>query len=169
METFQQLLETSEVEFFLSTLADLPGSFPKNCLEQVFCKANLRVSASVKKDLRSRRYLRNFSEFQKCARLVSVVFGMQFTKEEMHGRLQSRDLRKLFGINVGNCRLLEISRRTSFWHTPVQVKGFLTELYNVEVSPITLLKIDSSREVLLAILKNCKTHRKYFWWSHFSV
>ena len=169
METFQQLLETSELESFLSTLADLPGSFPQNCLEQVFCKANLGASASVKKDLHSRRYLKNFSEFQKCARLVSVVFGMQFTKEELHGRLQSRHLRKLFGINVANCRFLEISRRTTFWHTPAQVKGFLTELYNVEVSPITLIKSYSSREALLAILKNCKTHRKYFRWSHFSV
>ena len=44
LETFQQLLETSEVEFFLSTLSDFPGSFPPNCLEQVFCKANLRAS-----------------------------------------------------------------------------------------------------------------------------
>ena len=44
LETFQQLLETSEVEFFLSTLADLPGSFPQNCLEQVFCKVNLGAS-----------------------------------------------------------------------------------------------------------------------------
>ena len=169
METFQQVLETSEVQSFLSTLADLPGSFPQNCLEQVVCKANLRAPVSVKKDLHSRRYLRNFSEFQKCARLVSVVFGMQFTKEEPHDRLQSGDLRKLFGVNVANGRFLEISRRTTFWNTPVQVKGFLTELYNVEISPITLLKSDSSREALLAILKNRKTHRKYFRWSQFWV
>ena len=154
---------------FLSTLADLPGSFPQNCLEQVFCKANLRVSASVKKDLHSWRYLRNFSEFQKCARLESVVFGMQFTKKELHYRHQSRHLRKLFGVNVANCRFLEISRRTTFWNTPVQVKGFLTELYNVEISPITLLISDSSRDALLAILENRKTHRKYFRWSQFSV
>ena len=33
----------------LSTLADLPGSFPQNCLQQVFYKTNLRASASVKK------------------------------------------------------------------------------------------------------------------------
>ena len=44
LETFQQLLETSEVEFFLSKLADLPGSFPQNYLEQVFCKSNLPAS-----------------------------------------------------------------------------------------------------------------------------
>ena len=136
METFQQLLETSELESFLSTLADLPGSFPQNCLEQVFCKANLRVSASVKKDLHSWRYLRNFSEFQKCARLESVVFGMQFTKKELHYRHQSRHLRKLFGVDAANCRFPEISRRTSFWNTPVQVIGFLTELCNVEISAI---------------------------------
>ena len=49
LETFQQLLETSEVESFLSALADVPGSFPQNCFEQVLCKANLRVPASVKK------------------------------------------------------------------------------------------------------------------------
>ena len=160
--TFQQLLETSEVESFLSALADLPGSFPQNGFEQVFCKVNLRASASIKKDLHSWRYLRNFSEFQKCARLESVVFGMQFTKKELHYRHQSRHLRKLFGVNVANCRFLEISRRTTFWNTPGQVKGFLTELYNVEISPITLLKSDSSREALLA-------HRKYFRWSQFSV
>ena len=154
---------------FLSTLTDLPGSFPQNCLEQIFYKGNLRASASVKKDLHSWRYLRNFSEFQKCARLESVVFGMQFTKKELHYRLQCRHLRKLFGVNIANCRFLEISRRTTFWNTPVQVIGFLTELYNVEFSPITLLKSDSSREALPAILKNRRTHRKYLWWSQFSA
>ena len=46
---------------------------------------------------------------------------------------------------------------------------FLTELYNVESSPITLLKSDSAGEALLAILQNWKTHRKYFRWSQFSV
>ena len=169
LETFQQLLEASEVEPFLSTLADIPGRFPQKCLEQVFCKANVRACASVKKDLHSWRYLRNFSEFQKCARLESVVFGMQFTKKELHYRLQCRHLRKLFGVNIANCRFLEISRRTTFWNTPGQVKGFLTELYNVEISPITLLRSDSSREAILAILKNRKIHRKYFPGSQFSV
>ena len=80
-------------------------------------------------------------------------------------RLQSRHLRKLFGVN---CRFFGIFRRTTFRNTPVQVKGFLTELYNVEISPITLLKSDSSREALPAILKNWKTHRKYFQCSQFS-
>ena len=130
METFQQLVETSEVEPFLSTLADLPGSFPQNCLEQVFCKANLRVSASVKKDLHSWRYLRNFSEFQKCARLESVVFGMQFTKKELHYRLQSRHLRKLFGVNIANCRFLEVFRRTSC----CTMQKFLLLLYKKVIS-----------------------------------
>ena len=169
LETFQQLLETSEVEPFLSTLAHLPGNFPQNCLEQIFCKANQQASASVKKDRHSWRYLRNFSEFQKCARLESVVFGMQFTNKELRYRLQSRHLRKLFGVNIANCRYLEISRRTFFWNTPVQVIGFLTELYNVDISPMTLQKSDSSRKALLAIFKNRKTHRKYFQWSQFSV
>ena len=36
----------------------------------------------------------------------------------------------------------------------MQVIHFSTEHYNVEISPITLLKNDSSREALLAILKN---------------
>ena len=89
--------------------------------------------------------------------------------EEPHDRLQFRHLRKLFGINVANCRFLKISRRTTFSNTPGQVKGFLTELHNVEISPITLLKSDSSREAVLAILKNRKTHRKYFWRSQLSV
>ena len=129
---------------------------------QVFCKVNLQASASVKKDLHSCRYLRNFFEFQKRARMESVVFGMQFAKKELYYRLQSSRFRKLFGINIANCRFLEISRRTTLWNTPVQVIRFLTELYNVEISPITLLKNDSSREALLAILRNRKTHRKYF-------
>ena len=130
METYQQLLKTSEVESFKKTLADLLGSFPQNCLclEQVFWRANLRASASVKKDLHTRRYLRNFSECQKCARLESVVFGLQFTKKELHYRLQSRHLRELFGVNIANYRFLEISKRTTFWSITVQVKEFLTEL-----------------------------------------
>ena len=36
----------------------------------------------------------------------------------------------------------------------MQVIDFSTEHYNAEISPITLLKNDSSREALLAILKN---------------
>ena len=130
LETFQQLLETSEVESFLSALADVPGSFPQNCFEQVFCKAYLRPSASVKKDLHSWRYLRNFSEFQKCARLESVVFGMQFTKKELHYRLQCRHLRKLFGVNIANCRFLEVFRRTSC----CTMQKFLLLLYKKVIS-----------------------------------
>ena len=72
-------------------------------------------------------------------------FGMHFTKKELHSRHQSRYLRKLFGVNVGNCRFLEISGRTTFWNTSVQVIGLLTELYDVESFPTTLLKSDSSR------------------------
>ena len=155
LETSQQLLETFEVESFLSTLADLPGGFPQNCLEQLFCKANLLASASVKKDLHSWCYLRNLSEFQKCARMESVVFGMQFTNKELYYRLQFRHLRKLFGVDIAN--------------TPAQVIGFLTELYYVEISPITLQKSDSSREALLAIFKIRKAHRKYCQWSQYSV
>ena len=70
--------------------------------------------------------------------------------------------------NVANCRSLEIFRRTTFLNTPIQVVEFPTELYAVEISPITLLRSDSSREALLAILKNWKTHMKYFRWSPFS-
>ena len=53
-----------------------------------------------------------------------------------------------------------------FWNTTIE---FLTELHNVEISPITLLKSNSAREALLAILQNQKTHKKYFRWSQFSV
>ena len=107
-----------------------------------------------KKYLYGLRYLRNFSEFQKCARLESVVFGMQFTKTELHYRLQCRHLRKLFGVNIAKFP------EELLFETPVQVIGFLTELYNEEISPFTLLKSDSSREALLAILENRKTNRK---------
>ena len=124
---------------------------------------------SVKKNLHNWRYLRNFSEFQKCARLESVVFGMQLTKKELPYRLQSRHLRKLLGVNVANCRFLEIFRRNTFWSTPVQVTETLTELCNVEISPTTLLRSDSAKEALLTILQNRKTHKKYFRWSQFSV
>ena len=130
METFQQLLETSEVKSFLSTLADLPGSFPQNCLEQVFCKANLQASDSVKKDLHSWRYLRKFSEFQKCARLESAVFSMKFINKELYYRLQSRHLRKLFGVNIANCRFLEVFRRTSC----CTMQKFLLLLYKKVIS-----------------------------------
>ena len=130
METFQQLVETSEVEPFLSTLADLPGSFPQNCLEQVFCKANLQASDSVKKDLDSWRYLRKFSEFQKCARLESAVFSMKFINKELYYRLQSRHLRKLFGVNIANCRFLEVFRRTSC----CTMQKFLLLLYKKVIS-----------------------------------
>ena len=85
---------------------------------------------------------------------------MAFTEKEQHYRLQFRHLRKLFGDDVANCRFLEISIRTTFSNTPVQVIEFLTELYNVEISPITLLRIDSSREALLAILQNRKTEKE---------
>ena len=84
---------------------------------------------------------------------------MQFTKKELHYRHQSRHSRKLFGVNVANCRFLEISEELLF---ETQVIAFFKELYNLEISPITLLKSDSSREALLA-------HRKYFRWSQFSV
>ena len=124
LETFQQLLETSKVESFLSALADFPGSFPQNCFEQVFCEAYPRASASVKKDLYSWRYLRNFSEFQKCARLESVVSGMQFTKKELHYRRQSRHLKKLFGANIANCRFLEISEEFIFEAHQYKRQGF---------------------------------------------
>ena len=90
-------------------------------------------------------------------------------KKEQHYRLQFRHVRKLFEVNVANCRFLQISRRTTFSNTPVQVIEFLTELRNVEISPIILLKSDSAREVPLAILQNWKTHKKYFRWGQFSV
>ena len=56
--------------------------------------------------------------------------------------------------NVANCRFLEITRGTTFQNIAMQVIDFSTEHYNAEISPITLLKNDSSREALLAILKN---------------
>ena len=51
----------------------------------------------------------------------------------------------------------------------MQVTEILIELRNVEISPTTLLRSDSAREALLAILQNRKTHKKYFRWSQFSV
>ena len=114
----------------------------KRICERLFCK----------KGSPSRRYLRNFSGFQKYARLESAVFGIKFTKKEQHYRLQSRHLRKLFGVNITNCIFLGIC-------TPVQVIVFLAELYNEEISPTTLLKSDSARGSLLAILQNRQTHK----------
>ena len=56
--------------------------------------------------------------------------------------------------NVANCRFLEITRGTTFRNIAIQVIDFSTEHYNAEISPITLLKTDSSREALQAVLKN---------------
>ena len=60
------LSKTSKVESFLSTLAGLPGTFPKGCLEQLFCRKP--VSACFcEKELHSTHYLRNFPQFWKYA------------------------------------------------------------------------------------------------------
>ena len=126
------------------------------------------MSVSVKKKLHSWCYLRNFPGLQRCATLEAVVFGMKFYKKELHYRLQSKHLRNLVGVSLLvmlQTRFPKISRRTTFWNTQMQVIEFLTELYHVEVSPITLLKSGA----LLEILENQKTHRKYFRWSQFSV
>ena len=71
--------------------------------------------------------------------------------------------------NLANCSFLETSRRISSRNTQKQVIEFQTELQNVEISPMTLLKRDSSTDALLEILKNRKTHRKLLQWSQFSV
>ena len=54
--------EASRVEFFLYTLAGLPGNFRKSSLEQLFCREPVSACFS-KKELHSIRYLRNFPEF----------------------------------------------------------------------------------------------------------
>ena len=107
-------METSEAESFLSALADVPGTFPQNCFEQVFCKAYLRASASVKKDFQADVISEIFLNFKDAQGMESVVFGMQFTKKELHYRHQSRHLRTLFGVNVANCRFLEIFEELLF-------------------------------------------------------
>ena len=44
----------------------------------------------------------------------------------------------------------------------MQVIEFLTELQDVEISPVTLLRSNSAREALLAILQHRKTHKNIF-------
>ena len=91
--------------------------------------------------------------------MESVFFGMQFTNKELHyGQIG-------WGFALAMLQTLDFMK---FKNTPVQVIEFRTELYTVDISPFTLLKSDSSREALLTILKNWKTHRKYFRWIQFS-
>ena len=110
----------------------------------------------LQSDPHSWRYLWNFSEFKKCARLESVVFGMWFSKKELHYRLQSKHLRKLFGVNVANSRFLEISRRTTFWNTPVfdrvvQCRKFsyyfTKKRFRWRSSPSNFAKLENSQEI----------------------
>ena len=54
--------KTSMVELFLSTLADFRGSFPKNCLGQIFCREP-DSTYFCNKGLWSRRGLGNFPKF----------------------------------------------------------------------------------------------------------
>ena len=63
-------------------------------------------------------------------------------------------MRKAGGCSFWHAIHLEITRGTTFRNIAMQVIDFSTEHYNAEISPITLLKNDSSREALLAILKN---------------
>ena len=76
---------------------------------------------------------------QKCARLEAVVFGMQFTNKKLHCRLQTWHLRNLVGVSI-----LVTLQTVDFLKFPKKFQ-FSTEFYNVEISPITLRKIDSSR------------------------
>ena len=52
------------VESLLSTLVGLPGSFPKSCLKQLFCRELLDACFCLK-ELHSRRYLKSFAGFSK--------------------------------------------------------------------------------------------------------
>ena len=52
------------VESLLSTLGGLPGSFPKSCLEQLFCREPFNAWFCVK-ELHRRRYLKNFPDILK--------------------------------------------------------------------------------------------------------
>ena len=81
LETFLQLLETSEVEFFLSALPNFSGNFPQNCFEQVFCKANLRASVSVKKISTADAISDIFLSFKNAQGWNAQAFGMQLTKK----------------------------------------------------------------------------------------
>ena len=76
---------------------------------------------------------------QKCARLEAVVFGMQFTNKKLHCRLQTWHLRNLVEVSI-----LVTLQTVDFLKFPKKFQ-FSTEFYNVEISPITLRKIDSSR------------------------
>ena len=51
----------------------------------------------------------------------------------------------------------------------MQVIEFLTELQDVEISPVTLLRSNSAREALLAILQHRKTHKNIFGEVIFSI
>ena len=60
-ENFWKLAsKTSMMKFLLSIVVDLPGSFPKNCLEQLFCREPVDACFCIK-ELHSRsRIFENF-------------------------------------------------------------------------------------------------------------
>ena len=70
--------------------------------------------------------------------MESVVFGMQFTKKELHYRHIGWGFALAMLQTVDCLKFPEL-----LFETPVQAIEFLTELYTVEISPITLLKSDS--------------------------
>ena len=71
------------MEPFLSTLAGLPGSFPENCLGQLF-ERRAYSACFCRKELQNNLYRRNFPELYKHERLKSVICKPAVSKQKLH-------------------------------------------------------------------------------------
>ena len=58
---------------------------------------------------------------------------------------------------------LKISRRATFWKILIHVKEFWIELQIAEISPVTVLKSDSTTGALLANLAILRTLTENIW------
>ena len=58
---------------------------------------------------------------------------------------------------------LKISRRATFWKILIHVKEFWIELEIAEISPVTLLKSDSTTDALLADLTILRKLTENIW------
>ena len=133
------------LDAFLSTLARLPRSFPKSCLEQLLCRGPLS-DCSSKKEFCSKRYLR------------PQFLDLKFTNKELHYRtlpgiflnISSKIFKKfrqefVFSNVTVDCQLarpnkkefLEISRRATFRNISMEIIEFSKELQSAEVSHVS--------------------------------
>ena len=105
------------VECMLNTLVGLPGSFPKNILEQLFCREPVDTCFCTK-ELCNRYYLKNLPEFLKHKAENCSLHTYNLLKRNFNTELFLKIFQyfqkacKKFGqdlvfSSVGTCRLLK--------------------------------------------------------------